>query len=158
MSPISRQMEGRMTEIRNNLGKILKQRRVMIPLTLQELAHASGVSPSHLGRIERGDRLPSARILRKIANPLGFEESELFYLAGFLSPEPPVAGRQGEHNVGQLDPHVAAVLSKEPVEVQHAMLAIFYMLKYMAKGIVQENAGSSTGGTAGARAKVGLGC
>ena len=69
-----------------SLGRILKQRRVMIPLTLRRLATASGISPSHLGRVERGERFPSASILRKIAKPLGFEENELFTLAGYLSP------------------------------------------------------------------------
>ncbi|MBA7629696.1 hypothetical protein ES703_37200 [subsurface metagenome] len=53
------------TDKRNNLGKMLKLRRVMIPMTLQELARASDISPSHLGRIERGERYPSARILRR---------------------------------------------------------------------------------------------
>ncbi len=72
----------------NYLGRILKQRRVMIPLTLRGLAVVSGTSSSHLGRVERGERFPSASILRKIAKPLGFEESELFSLAGYLSPQP----------------------------------------------------------------------
>jgi len=61
----------------NDLGRIIKQQRVMIPLTLEGLVTKSGVSASHLGRIERGDRFPSARILRKLAKPLWFEESEL---------------------------------------------------------------------------------
>ena len=39
---------------KNNLGRILKQRRVMIPLTLKELAATSDVSSSYLGRIENG--------------------------------------------------------------------------------------------------------
>ena len=70
------------------LGRILKQQRVAIPLTLQELASASGVSSSHLGRIERGERFPSAHILRRIAKPLGFDLNELLIMAGHLSPEP----------------------------------------------------------------------
>jgi transcriptional regulator with XRE-family HTH domain len=70
-----------------DLGRILKQQRVLIPLTLQELAASTSVSSSHLGRIERGERFPSARILRRIAKPLGFNEDELFTLAGFLSPQ-----------------------------------------------------------------------
>jgi len=122
---------------KNNLGKILKQRRVMIPLTLQELSHAAGVSASHLGRIERGARFPSARILRRIAKPLGFEESELFTLANYLSPKPPVAESQAEHNLGQLDPYVARVLSQEPVEVQRTVIGIISILKSIAKAIEQ---------------------
>jgi len=48
----------------NNLGVIIRQRRVTMPLTLQELSAMSGVSLSPLGRIETGERVPSARILR----------------------------------------------------------------------------------------------
>jgi len=46
----------------------------------------AGVSASHLGRIERGERFPSGSVLRRIAGPLGFEEDELFTLAGYLCP------------------------------------------------------------------------
>ncbi|MBI2848431.1 MAG: helix-turn-helix transcriptional regulator [Chloroflexi bacterium] len=53
-----------------NLGTIIRKQRVLASLTLQELATTSTVSASHLGRIERGERFPSARILRKIARPL----------------------------------------------------------------------------------------
>lgn len=77
-----------MTDNRNDLGKILKQRRLTTPLTLQKLSAESGVSVSHLNRIERGERFPSARILRRLAQPLGFEETELFSLAGYLSSKP----------------------------------------------------------------------
>jgi transcriptional regulator with XRE-family HTH domain len=93
----------------------------------------SGVSSSHLGRIERGERFPSAHILRKIAKPLDFEETELFYQADFLSPKPPVAGTESEHNVGQLDPYVVRVLSQEPVELQRTVVAILTMLKSIAQ-------------------------
>jgi transcriptional regulator with XRE-family HTH domain len=123
------------TDIRNDLGKVLKQRRLKVPLTLQELATASGVSLSYLGRIESGKRFPSAHTLRKIARPLGFEESELFLRAGFLSSRPPVAEIHGEHNVGQLDPYVAAVLSQESVEIQRAVVAILTVLKSIAKAL-----------------------
>ena len=84
-----------MSYTNNDLGKILKQQRITVPLTLQELAAESGVSSSHLGRIERGERFPSARILRKIAKPLGFDEDELFTLAGFLSPQTSGVAEEG---------------------------------------------------------------
>ncbi len=117
-----------------NLGRILKQRRVMIPLTLRELATISGISSSHLGRIERGERFPSASILRKLAKPLGFEEGELFSLAGYLSP--PSAGieeREAAYIGGQLDPYVSKVLSQEPVEMQRTVLGILSILKSIAR-------------------------
>jgi transcriptional regulator with XRE-family HTH domain len=74
--------------MRNDLGKIIKQRRLMIPLTLNELSTKSGVSMSHLARIERGERFPSAHALKKLASPLQFIDSELFTLAGYLGAEP----------------------------------------------------------------------
>ncbi len=123
----------------NHLGRIIKQRRVTVPLTLQELAASSSVSSSHLGRIERGERFPSARILRKIATPLGFEEDELFTFAGYLSPQPPgVAEANPEYMSGRLDPYVARVLTQEPVDVQRAVIGILTILKSIAKSMSKE--------------------
>ncbi len=114
----------------NGFGQIIRQRRVMIPLTLQKLAKMSGVSSSHLGRIERNERFPSAAILKKIAKPLDFEEDELFILAGYLSPQPnTIAEAQPSYNDGRLDPYVANLLAQEPVEMQHAVLSILSILK-----------------------------
>ena len=123
----------------NDLGRILKQQRITVPLTLQELAATSGVSSSHLGRIERGERFPSARILRKIAKPLGFNEGELFTLAGFLSPQTPgVAEESGpRYTTRQLDPYVAKMLAEEPVEVQRAVIGILSLLKSVARGMTK---------------------
>jgi transcriptional regulator with XRE-family HTH domain len=124
-----------------NLGKIIRQQRVTLPLTLQQLSAMSRVSASHLGRIEKGQRFPSAPILRKIARPLGFDEDELFTLAGYLSPQPQspsIAENNPEYSSGRLDPYIARTLAKEPVEVQHAVLGILTILKSIAKSIVKE--------------------
>ena len=114
-----------------DIGKIIKQQRVMIPMTLQELAVKSGVSASHLDRIERGERFPSAHVLCKLARPLNFDESELFTLAGFLSPRP--SGEVKRPASGQLDPNVVALLSQEPVEIQRTVIAILSILKIIDK-------------------------
>ncbi len=125
---------------RNNLGEIIRQQRIAVPLTLQELATMSGVSSSHLGRIERGERFPSASILRKVAQPLGFEEDELFTLAGYLSPQPPgIADSRREYYDGRLAPYVAKMLAQEPPDVQHAVIGILTMLKSIAKSMTKEN-------------------
>ena len=122
------------TDTNNNLGKILKQQRLMTPLTLRKLAAISGISSSHLGRIERGERFPSALVLRKIAKPLGFEEGELFSLAGYLSPSSAgIEEGKVEYSSGQLDPYVKRVLSEESVEVQRTAIGILSILKSMAK-------------------------
>ncbi len=124
---------------KNHLGRIIKQQRIGLPLTLQELAAKSGVSASHLGRIERGERFPSAHILQKIAKPLAFEEDELFTLAGYLSPQSPmIAEKNPTYTSERLDPYVARVLAQEPVEVQRAVIGILSILKSIARSISKE--------------------
>ena len=124
----------------NALGKILKQQRLRMSLTLRELTDLSGVSASHLGRIERGDRFPSASVLRRIAKPLAFEEDELFTLAGYLSPQPSgIAEDRPAYSGRQLDPYVAKVLAEESVEVQRAVLGLLAMLKSIAKSPTKGN-------------------
>lgn len=129
-----------MRDVNPNLGRILKKQRLSLPLTLHELSAKSGVSASHLGRIERGERFPSGSILRRIAKPLGFGEDELFTLAGYLSsPAPSVAEGYQHYKGGELDPYVAKVLSQEPVETQRALIGILTILKSIAKGITKES-------------------
>ena len=117
----------------NDLGRILKQQRTVVPLTIRELAVKSGVSTSHLSRVERGERSPSASVLRRIAQPLGFKEDELFMLAGYLSPQPYSPAGNPETN-GGLDPYVAMVLGNEPVDIQRTVIKILGILKRLARG------------------------
>lgn len=127
-------------DYRKNLGTLLKQQRLRMPLTLRELTDLSGVSPSHLGRIERGERFPSASVLRRISKPLGFEEDELFTLAGYLSsPSPGIAEAHPGYIGRQLDPYVAKILAEEPVEVQRAVIGILSMLKSIAQNKTRES-------------------
>jgi transcriptional regulator with XRE-family HTH domain len=119
---------------KEHLGKIIKQQRISLSLTLHELAAKSGVSASHLGRIERGERFPSAHVLQRIAKPLSFEEDELFTLAGYLSPQSPmVAEKAPPYGTERLDPFVARILAQESVEVQRAIIGILTILKSIAR-------------------------
>ncbi len=68
----------------NEIGTVLRARRVAKELTLVKLAALAGVSASHIGRSEKGERFPSVQILRKLAGPLGVTETELLKIAGFL--------------------------------------------------------------------------
>ncbi len=130
-----------MPRVNNDLGRIIKQQRIAIPLTLQELAATSSVSSSHLGRIERGERFPSAHILRRIARPLGFDEDELFTLAGFLSPQTSGVAEEKGATYGnrRLDPYVAKMLSEESIEIQRAVIGILNTIKLVAKGMSKGN-------------------
>jgi transcriptional regulator with XRE-family HTH domain len=127
-------MEEKITnsDYRKNLGKILKQKRQSGGLTLHEISEVSGVSTSHLGRIEKGERFPSADILQRIAGPLGFSESEIFTLAGYLSSNDEKDKQVVPIEKSRLDPYVAKVLGQEPIEVQRAVVGILTILKSIA--------------------------
>ena len=114
---------------RVGLGMILKRRRVMLRLSRPALAAKAGLSALHIGRVEKGMCLPSTLTLRKLAKPLSFGVIELYIHAGYLSPKDcaPESGT-GAGTVG-LDPYVAKVLSREPVELQYKVIAILAVLK-----------------------------
>lgn len=52
------------------LGKRIKQQRIMARMTQEKLAEASGISLSFLGHIERGTRKASLDTVVKICNAL----------------------------------------------------------------------------------------
>ena len=127
-----------MQERRIDIGQLIKHQRIASALTIQELARASGVSASHLGRIERGERSPSGQTLRKIAKPLGFDESELFTLAGYLPPQTPgVMEKTPTYSSSKLDPWVARILAQEPPEIQRIAVNTLLLLKDIARTIAQ---------------------
>ncbi|RJQ38031.1 MAG: XRE family transcriptional regulator [Dehalococcoidia bacterium] len=118
------------------LGKILKRQRIAADMTLAQLSSRAGVSPSHLGRVERGQRFPSAHILHRIAGPLGFAEDELFALAGYLSRRSgSVADRDHNYAGSRLDPYVANVLGQETPEVQRTVVGVLTILKNIARSL-----------------------
>ena len=73
---------------KKDIRKIIREQRKSLSLSLNQLSRLSGVSVSHLGRIEQGVRRPSTRTLQKIAEPLGFDVYELLVMAGHLLPDP----------------------------------------------------------------------
>ena len=124
-------------------GSVLKQQRLSIPLTLQQLAGKANVSASHLGRIERGQRFPSAKILRRLAGPLGLEENEIFTVAGYLTPQSlNMTAPMQLHTNGGLDPVVARMLSQESIEVQRQVISILSILKSLAKNGTDSKSGT----------------
>ncbi len=69
------------------LGQILRKRRKERGLSLVKLGKVSGLHHAHIARLERGQRFPTGRTLRKLAKPLGFSELQLLKAAGFISQE-----------------------------------------------------------------------
>ncbi|RMB77659.1 XRE family transcriptional regulator [Rhodococcus sp. SBT000017] len=70
------------------LGKVLKERRNKLELTIKEVARRSGMTDSNVLRIERGDiPQPRPETLKSLADVLGLELSDLFNLVGYVQPK-----------------------------------------------------------------------
>lgn len=67
----------------NKLGDFLKENRVSLDISLRKLAEISGVSFSHLSKIERGEHQPSKETLEILAQSLNIDIYQLFLLAGY---------------------------------------------------------------------------
>ena len=125
-----------------DIGSIVRQLRIRANISRVQLGTASGVSTSHLARIENGQRLPSAKVLRKIAPHLRIGEIELLAIAGYVSIEQ--YSILGNQDSTKLDPNVAALLSQESVEVQRAVVTILSVIKYVVESITREQARTRT--------------
>ena len=60
-----------------HIGKSVKTHRVQRFMTQEEFAKFVGLSRDHLGRIERNEQEPHFATIKKIANKLGVEPSDL---------------------------------------------------------------------------------
>jgi transcriptional regulator with XRE-family HTH domain len=63
--------------VRQRIGPTIKALRVQQGLSLNALAAAAGISPSHLSRIERGLTVPSYDVLDRVADAIGSDLREL---------------------------------------------------------------------------------
>jgi len=59
--------------IMNEVGKVIKKRRLSLSITQRELAALAGIGINTLTKIERGEANPSLAVIDKIFNTLGLE-------------------------------------------------------------------------------------
>src|SRR5580700_2375212 len=62
-------------------GKVLKEARLALGLSQQDLACKLGVRASHVGYLEQGRRRPSLTLLNALADTLGVDKERLFLLS-----------------------------------------------------------------------------
>lgn len=67
-----------------NIGEYIKQLRNERKLSINQLSIYSGVSASHISRIERGLREPSPEILSKLSVTLKISHEDLMKVAGHI--------------------------------------------------------------------------
>jgi transcriptional regulator with XRE-family HTH domain len=66
---------------RGTFGHVIRDRRRQADLTQREIARRIGTSTPYVGHLESGKRHPSEEVIAKIAEVLGFDRRELFFLA-----------------------------------------------------------------------------
>lgn len=64
-----------------SFGQVIRERRRRLSLTQQEVANKVGTSVIYIGLLETGKRRPSASVVGRLAEALGLDRSELFFLA-----------------------------------------------------------------------------
>jgi transcriptional regulator with XRE-family HTH domain len=62
-------------------GQVIRERRRQMDLTQQEVARRIKTSTPYVGHLEAGKRHPSDKILGRLADVLGLDQRELFFLA-----------------------------------------------------------------------------
>jgi len=75
-----------------NFGQVIRERRRQLDLTQEEVAHRIKTSTPYIGHLESGKRHPSDKIVTRLADVLGLDRRDLFFLANpraqaLLSPE-----------------------------------------------------------------------
>src|SRR5436305_5570908 len=64
-----------------NFGQIIRERRRQLDLTQEEVARRIKTSTPYVGHLESGKRHPSDKIVSRLAEVLGLDRRELFFLA-----------------------------------------------------------------------------
>jgi transcriptional regulator with XRE-family HTH domain len=64
-----------------SFGEVIRERRRQLDLTQEEVANRVKTSTPYVGHLESGKRNPSDKILTRLAEVLGLDRRELFFLA-----------------------------------------------------------------------------
>src|SRR5215472_16385323 len=76
-----------------SFGQVLRERRRQLDLTQEEIARRIKTSTPYIGHLESDKRHPSDKIVTRMAEVLGLDRRELFFLANprahFQEPEAP---------------------------------------------------------------------
>jgi transcriptional regulator with XRE-family HTH domain len=67
----------------NTFPEVLSAARVSAGMTRMKLAELVGVEPSHISRIESGERVASAELVIRLANLLGKPGNDWLIAAGY---------------------------------------------------------------------------
>ena len=58
-------------------GAAVREARLQVGIAQEELAHQAGIERSHMGKIERGEHMPTLALALKVARALGISAAAL---------------------------------------------------------------------------------
>jgi transcriptional regulator with XRE-family HTH domain len=135
-----------------DFGQMIRDRRRQLQFTQEELAQRIQTSTPYIGHIESGKRHPSDEILTRIADVLGFDRRQLFFMANpitraMLGPEPGPSDRsawdefrkdQKLHQIHQVNTRELEMLSQVAMmgEIRSSRDFI-YILNTIRQSLVQ---------------------
>jgi transcriptional regulator with XRE-family HTH domain len=64
-----------------SFGQVIRDRRRQLDLTQEEVARRISTSTPYIGHLESGKRHPSEKVVTKLADVLGLDRRETFFLA-----------------------------------------------------------------------------
>ena len=85
-------MSERGNETRKAVGDFIRLQRGLADLSLRQLSQLSDVSNAYLSQVERGLYMPSAQVLKNIAEALDLSAETLYQRAGLLDKSQGLAG------------------------------------------------------------------
>lgn len=85
-------MSERRNETRKAVGDFIRLQRGLADLSLRQLSQLSDVSNAYLSQVERGLYMPSAQVLKNIAEALDLSAETLYQRAGLLDKSQGPAG------------------------------------------------------------------
>ncbi len=69
-----------MADLQETIGRVIRQERQGLHLTIKELGDKAGLSEIYVGEIERGQKYPSGKVLESLVQALNIELAEFFVL------------------------------------------------------------------------------
>jgi len=116
--------------IDNKVGGYLKSLRIGMGISQYQLAAISGITVSHICRLEKGNRLPSGTVIVKLARALGIAEKELLVMTGCIEATKETKNAEfTRHLEANIDHLVVYTLAQETPELQRQIIEVLQMLK-----------------------------
>lgn len=103
-----------MDDKRRRLGERLRNIRQSRRMTQEELAEKVGLHPTHIAKMEAGDRSPSLATVERLATALGVQPS---FVVGAMDEDSPSTTPQPPVSEGQFSPNKRNALMDEALRL-----------------------------------------